>query len=79
MAMTPRTAIRIALGYLALVSVSIGVWALLAPQSFYDDYPGVGRVTFSAGRNFDTGSVNCSTPSSTSIIAATEANGLDIE
>ena len=45
--MTLRTAIRIALGYLALVSVSIGVWALLAPQSFYDDYPGAGRVWIS--------------------------------
>lgn len=35
---------RIGLGYLALVSLQIGVWALLAPRSFYDDYPGLGRV-----------------------------------
>ena len=34
---------RIALGYLALVSLQIGVWALLAPRSFYDDFPGLGR------------------------------------
>ena len=41
--MSPSTAIRIALGYLALVSTQIGVWALFAPQSFYDDFPGLGR------------------------------------
>lgn len=34
---------RIALGYLALVSLQIGVWAVLAPRSFYDDFPGLGR------------------------------------
>jgi hypothetical protein len=34
---------RIALGYLALVSIVIGVWAQFAPQSFYDDFPGLGR------------------------------------
>lgn len=41
--MTPRRITRIALGYLALVSLQLGVWALLAPQSFYDDFPGLGR------------------------------------
>lgn len=35
---------RIALGYLIVVSTQIGVWALVAPQSFYDDFPGLGRV-----------------------------------
>ncbi len=34
---------RIALGYLAAVSLQIGLWAVLAPQSFYDDFPGLGR------------------------------------
>lgn len=34
---------RIALGYLALVSLQIGVWAVAAPRSFYDDFPGLGR------------------------------------
>lgn len=34
---------RIALGYLALVSLQIGVWAVVAPRSFYDDFPGLGR------------------------------------
>lgn len=34
----------IALGYLFVVSAPIGMWALVAPQSFYDDFPGLGRV-----------------------------------
>lgn len=39
---------RIALGYLTLVSLQIGVWAVLAPRSFYDDFPGLGRSWVSA-------------------------------
>jgi hypothetical protein len=35
---------RIALGYVALVALQIGVWAQFAPQSFYDDFPGFGRA-----------------------------------
>lgn len=42
--MTHRRWIRIALGYVALLSVQIGVWALVAPRSFYDDFPGLGRA-----------------------------------
>ncbi len=41
--MTHSRWIRIALGYLALSCLQIGVWALLAPQSFYDNFPGLGR------------------------------------
>jgi len=41
---TQATWIRIALGYLALVSLQIGVWAQFAPRSFYDDFPGLGRT-----------------------------------
>ena len=41
--MKPSLVLRIALGYLAFFSLQIGVWALLAPQSFYDDFPGLGR------------------------------------
>jgi hypothetical protein len=41
--MTYRRWARIALGYLALVSIVIGVWAQFAPRSFYDDFPGFGR------------------------------------
>ncbi|MDH4170570.1 MAG: hypothetical protein OEW42_13375 [Acidimicrobiia bacterium] len=42
--MTYRRLFRVGLGALALVSLQIGAWALLAPQSFYDDYPGLGRT-----------------------------------
>ena len=42
--MTTDTWFRIALGYLGFVSLQIGVWALLAPQSFYDSFPGLGRT-----------------------------------
>ena len=34
---------RIGLVILALSSGPIGVWATLAPRSFYDDFPGMGR------------------------------------
>jgi hypothetical protein len=36
--------IRIALAYLALLSLEIGVWAQFAPRSFYDHFPGLGRA-----------------------------------
>ena len=35
---------RIALGYLSFVSLQIGAWALFAPRSFYEDFPGLGRA-----------------------------------
>jgi hypothetical protein len=37
-------AARIALGVLAFTAVVVGGWATLAPQSFYDDFPGLGRT-----------------------------------
>jgi hypothetical protein len=37
-------AIRIALAFLAIPSVVIGLWAGFAPRSFYDDFPGIGRT-----------------------------------
>lgn len=40
--MSHRTVARVALGYLALTSLQLGVWALLAPQAFYDNFPGLG-------------------------------------
>ena len=40
----PRFWTRLALGYPALVSLEIGAWALLAPRSFYDGFPGMGRA-----------------------------------
>ncbi len=42
--MTMRTWFRVALGYLTLISLQIGIWALAAPRSFYDDFPGLGRT-----------------------------------
>jgi len=41
--MTYQRWTRIALAYLALVSLEIGVWAQFAPRSFYDHFPGLGR------------------------------------
>jgi hypothetical protein len=35
---------RLALWVLAVSSGVVGAWALAAPQSFYDDFPGLGRV-----------------------------------
>ena len=42
--MTPRNMTRVALAILGLVGVQVGVWAAFAPRSFYDDFPGSGRV-----------------------------------
>jgi hypothetical protein len=35
---------RVALGVLVLNGLLVGLWALAAPRSFYDDFPGAGRV-----------------------------------
>ena len=51
--MTHSRWIRIALGYLALQCLQIGVWALLAPQSFYDNFPGLGRTWMSVDGPFN--------------------------
>lgn len=42
--MTHERWFRIALAYLAIFSLQIGLWALLAPRSFFDDFPGFGRA-----------------------------------
>lgn len=39
--------------YLSLQSVLVGVWALLAPRSFYDDFPGGGRSWVSVDGPFN--------------------------
>ncbi len=44
---------RISLGYLIIVSVQIGAWALIAPRSFYDGFPGLGRVWVSVDGPFN--------------------------
>ena len=43
-----RQWLRAGLVVLAATSVLVGLWALLAPQSFYDDFPGGGRAWVSA-------------------------------
>lgn len=45
--MTARLWTKIALVYLAFQSVQLGLWALLAPKSFYDGFPGFGRAWIS--------------------------------
>lgn len=51
--MTYRLWTRIGLGYLTVMAGQIGLWALLAPQSFYDDYPGLGRAWVSVDGPFN--------------------------
>ena len=36
--------IRAVFSYLSLQSILVGLWALAAPRSFYDDFPGAGRA-----------------------------------
>ncbi|MBM3658612.1 MAG: hypothetical protein FJW95_03815 [Actinobacteria bacterium] len=36
--------LRVGLGYLAAIGLLVGLWAGLAPRSFYEDFPGLGRV-----------------------------------
>ncbi|HEX5095297.1 MAG TPA: hypothetical protein VFX21_04760 [Acidimicrobiia bacterium] len=38
-----RTVVRVGLAVLAVQAAMLGVWAGLAPRSFYDDFPGLGR------------------------------------
>ena len=40
--------IRGGLALLGLIGLQIGVWASLAPRSFYDDFPGGGRTWVAA-------------------------------
>lgn len=51
--MTPTRWVRIALGYLIIVTGQIGVWAVLAPRSFYDGFPGLGRAWVSVDGPFN--------------------------
>jgi hypothetical protein len=45
--MTARV-VRAALATLLLVAVPVGLWATVAPQSFFDDFPGAGRTWVAA-------------------------------
>lgn len=51
--MTHSRWIRIALGYLSLQNLQLGLWALLAPRSFYDGFPGLGRAWISSDGPFN--------------------------
>ena len=42
--MTARSVLRIGLALLAASQALVGVWALLAPRSFFDDFPAFGRT-----------------------------------
>jgi hypothetical protein len=61
--MTDRV-IRCALAAMALASLPVGLWATLAPRSFYDDFPGGGRAWVAADGPYnehlvrDVGSLN---------------------
>ena len=39
----PNTLSRVILALLTFSALTVGLWALLAPESFYDDFPGGGR------------------------------------
>jgi len=41
--MSDRTTLRLALGILVLTGLFVGVWAAVAPRSFYLDFPGFGH------------------------------------
>jgi lysylphosphatidylglycerol synthetase-like protein (DUF2156 family) len=39
-----ETTLRVGLAVIAVPALLIGVWAAFFPRSFYDDFPGLGRV-----------------------------------
>ena len=45
--------LRAALLYLLAVNASVGIWATIAPRSFYDDFPGGGRTWVSGDGPFN--------------------------
>ena len=49
--MSRQLAARLALAYLAISGLFVGVWASVAPHSFFSDFPGLGHMwTASDGR-----------------------------
>jgi uncharacterized membrane protein HdeD (DUF308 family) len=48
-----RLVVRLALGAIAAVAVVVGVWAAFFPRSFYDGFPGFGRVWVAADGPFN--------------------------
>lgn len=51
--MTHARWIRLALGYLSFTNLQLGLWALFAPRSFYDGFPGFGRAWISSDGPFN--------------------------
>lgn len=51
--MSTTTLVRIPLGFMAVITAQIGFWAVLAPRSFYDDFPGLGRTWVSVDGPFN--------------------------
>lgn len=41
--MIAKNAVRVALAYLAVQALWVGLWACFWPRSFYDDFPGIGH------------------------------------
>jgi hypothetical protein len=53
MAERRRLVVRLALGYIAAVAVTVGVWAAFFPRSFYDGFPGLGHMWVSPDGPFN--------------------------
>jgi hypothetical protein len=72
-----RTVVRVCLVLLAVTSAVLGVWAALAPRSFYDSFPGFGRHWVAIDGPFnehlvrDFGNLNLALTVLTAVAAAT--------
>jgi hypothetical protein len=51
--MSRRLAARLALGYLAISGLFVGVWASVAPRSFFSDFPGLGHMWTAADGRYN--------------------------
>jgi hypothetical protein len=51
--MSRRLAARIALAYLAISGLLVGVWASVAPRSFFLDFPGLGHMWTAADGRYN--------------------------
>jgi len=51
--MSRPLALRLALGYLALSGLLVGVWAAGAPRSFFSDFPGLGHMWTAADGRYN--------------------------
>jgi hypothetical protein len=51
--MSRRLATRLALAYLAISGLFVGVWASVAPRSFFSDFPGLGHMWTAADGRYN--------------------------